>query len=73
MAIDETLITHRDGRQILLIGAIDTISKKVRLDVIPERNTENIKIFVRNHILPGTNITHDGWLGYRFLDEEDSV
>ena len=43
------------------------------MDYLPERNGHNLKIFVNNHILPGTNLTHDGWQGYNFLDEEDSV
>ena len=41
--------------------------------MLPERNSENIKIFITNHIILGTNITHDGWQGYNCLDEEDSV
>ena len=50
--------------------AIDTTSKNIRLDVLPQRNAENIKIFIQNHIIPGTNITHDGWLGYNCLDDD---
>jgi len=37
------------------------------------RNAENLKIFITNHIIPGTNIIHDGWRAYSFLDSEDSV
>ena len=73
VAIDETLITHKDGKQVWIVGAIDTTTKNVRLDYLPERNGHNLKIFVNNHILPGTNLTHDGWQGYNFLDNEDSV
>ena len=73
VAIDETLITHSNGNQIWLIGAIDTTNHNIRLDVLPDRNSENIKIFITNHIIPGTNITHDGWLGYNCLDDDDSV
>ena len=28
-----------------------------------------MKIFIQNHIIPGTNITPDGWLGYNCLDD----
>ena len=31
------------------------------------RNQNNLKIFVYNHIIPGTNISHDGWEGYAFF------
>ena len=70
VAIDETLITHNDGEQIWLVGAIHTTKKAIRLDVMKERNSTNLKIFVQNHIAPGTNITHDGWNGYNFLDHD---
>ena len=73
MTIDETLITHDDGNQIWLCGAIDTTNKNIRLDVLPQRNSENIKIFIKNHVIPGTNVTHDGWGGYICLDDNDSV
>ena len=73
VTIDETLITHIDSKQIWIVGAIDTTTKNVRLDVIPERNGHNLKIFVSNHILPGSNLTHDGWQGYNFIDDDDSV
>ena len=33
-----------------------------------ERNSDNLKIFVQNHIEPGTHITHDGWAGYTVPD-----
>jgi hypothetical protein len=73
VVIDETLITHYACSQVWLVGAIETISKKIRLDVLPTRDADSLKIFLNNHILPGTNITHDGWAGYNFLDAEDSV
>ena len=38
-----------------------------------QRSSENIKIFIKNHIIPGTNITHDGWGEYMCLDDDDSV
>ena len=38
VAIDETLITHIDTKQVWIVGAIDTTTKNVRLDVIPESN-----------------------------------
>ena len=40
--------------------------QKKRFDIIPHRNSANLKLFAMNHILPGTHITHDGWAGYNF-------
>ena len=71
MALDETLIIHENNKQIWLAGFIDTATKAVRIDIIPSRTSQNIEIFVRNHILPGTHIAHDGWAGYSFLDDDD--
>ena len=73
VAIDETLIMHEGQKQIWLVGGIDTTTKAVRLDIVPQRNSINLKKFVRNHIEPGTNISHDGWSGYQFLDDDESV
>ena len=73
VAIDETLIMHEGQKQIWLVGGIDTTTKAVRLDIVSERNSINLKYFVENHIESGTNISHDGWPGYNFLDDDDSV
>ena len=32
-----------------------------------------MKKFVCNHIEPGTNIIHDGWSVYSFLDDDEAV
>lgn len=51
---------------------IETRSKKIRLDLLPDRSSHNLEIFVTNHILPGTTIVTDNWEGYNFLDNDDS-
>ena len=53
--------------------AIDTSSKSVRTDIIPERTRDNLKKFVINHIIPGTHLTDDNWVAYNFLEDEDQV
>ena len=72
-AIDETLIMHEGQKQVWLVGWIDTTTKALRLDIVPERNSINLNYFVKNHIEPGSNITHYGWSGYNFLDDENSL
>ena len=44
----------------------------MRFDIIEERNMQNLEIFSKNHIEPGTLVATDGWSGYRFLDNPDS-
>ena len=73
VAIDECLFIHVNNNHIWVIGAIETDSRKLRLDIIPERNSNNIKTFILNHIEAGTKIITDGWQGYSFLDAYDSV
>lgn len=52
----------------MFVGTLDITNKNVRL-----RNGDNLKVFVQKHIIPGSSITYDGYLGYNFLDFEDSV
>ena len=74
VAIEESLYLKDDkGKQIWIVGALDTETKELRMDIMVHRNANNLKIFITNHIIPGTNIIHDGWRGYFFLDSDDSV
>ena len=66
-------ILHENGNQVWLCGAIDTRHKHIRLDVLPARNADNLKTFVKNHIIPCSNITNEGWLRHSLIDDEDSV
>lgn len=66
---------HEGQKQIWLVGGIYMMSKTVRLyiDIVPERNSINLKYFVENHIEPGNNISHKGWPRYSFLNDNDSI
>ena len=70
VVLDETLI-YENNQYIQLAGCIDTITKAVRIDVIPSRNSHNLNIFLKNHIIPWVYITHDGKARYSFLDNND--
>ena len=65
-------MTHEHGAQQWVVGEVETDTYKKRFDIIPIRNQENLKIFVKNHIEPGTIIVADGWSGYRFLDNDET-
>ena len=71
--MDESLIAHEQNQQVWLRRAIDSSSKIVRLDIIPERNSHNLKKFVINHIIPRTHLIHNNYAGYNFLMDVDSV
>ena len=74
VAIDESLYLKDDkGNKIWIVGAVDTDTKELRMDIMSNRNSSNLKIFITNHIIPGTNIIHDGWRGYAFLNSDNSV
>ena len=72
--LDKYLWKHEGNSQIRVVGAIETNSKKMRFDFVNEKTSENLFIFVLNHIKAGTHITHDCWSGYNFLnDHNESV
>lgn len=74
VALDESLFVHDDNnQQIWIVGAKETLSNKFRLNIINTRNAANLKIFVENHIEPGTKIVTDGWAGYSFLDDSENL
>ena len=68
--MDESLFSHNENGQTWVVGGIDTHLKNLRLDIIRQRNSNNLEIFVNNHFLEGTHFTHDGWQGYNFLNSD---
>jgi hypothetical protein len=58
--------------QIWVVLEIDVINKEILLDVINQRNSANLKIFVFNHIEAGSPIIHDGWSVHRFSEDANS-
>lgn len=68
IAIDESLFSHDEKGQIWIVGGVDTNLKNIRLDILRQRNAENIETFVLNHFREGTHFTHDGWSGYNFFN-----
>ena len=55
-----------------MVGPFETDTYKIRLDILPIRNSNNLSIFVKNHILLDTVIVTDGWSGYSFLDDQEN-
>ena len=42
-AVNECLFTHSNGEQVWIIGAIETSTKELRLDIMHVRNASNIE------------------------------
>ena len=47
VAVDENLIVHENNNQVCLAGVLDTTSKAVRIDIIPNRNRQTLKYLFR--------------------------
>lgn len=71
--MDEAFIIHEGHKQIWLVSGIDTITKTVHLDIVTERNSCNLKYFIKNHIESKINISLEGWSDYYFLNDNYSV
>ena len=57
VAIDESLYLKDDkGKQIWIFGSIDTDTKELKMDNMGNRNSNNLKIFITNHIIPGQTL-----------------
>ena len=69
---DESLIAHRNNRQIWLLGIINNTTKDFRIEGTYERTTSAIKKFITFNVKSGNNIITDGFTSYNFLDRIDS-
>ena len=72
-AIDESLFVHIDGKQLWVIGIIDTQSLNIRIEVSFDRGTATMKKIISKHIEQGNIIISDLWPAYNFLDDTNSV
>ena len=51
---------YSDGERIWVIGAIETSTKELRLDIIHGRNASNIEKFLKKFIPPHNTVITDG-------------
>lgn len=65
-------MTHEHGIQQWVVGSVETDTNSLGIDIIPERNHKNLKIFINNHIDPGTIIVTDAWRKFQFLNNDDT-
>ena len=56
ISIDESMFTHSNGNKIWVVGAINNKTRNIRCDIFYTRNTDDMKLFINNHIKEGSNI-----------------
>lgn len=71
-AIDESNFINVENKQLWVVGIINTISKKIRLEIAFVRNTELMKNFIYNYIKPGNCIVSDQWGAYDWIDADNN-
>ena len=67
-SIDESLICHKDGKQLWLLGAVNNNTKSFRIEATFSRDTETIKKFINKFIEKGNTIITDHLMSYNYLD-----
>ena len=64
--MDESLFTHENGQKIWIVGCKNNYTGNIRVDIFKNRNTNDLKLFIENHIKIHNNIITDGWSSYQF-------
>ena len=69
--IDESFFGKQRSKQaqVIVIGAIEADTGRIRLAIIPDREQETLEGFVQDNIEPGSVVVTDYWLGYIGLND----
>lgn len=71
-SVDETLISHFEGKQILLLGICNNNTKEFRIEASYNRNMDTLREFITSFVKKGNYIITDSWPAYSFLDKPGS-
>lgn len=71
-AVDECNFTHEGTEQVWVIGAIETSTKEIRIDIIHGRTANNIEKFIKKYIPSHSTVITDGWSGYQWMNRINS-
>ena len=66
ISMDESLFTHENGQKIWIVECKNNYMGNIRVDIFKNRNTNDLKLFIENHIKIHNNIITDGWSSYQF-------
>ena len=72
LVINEILFTHLNGDQVLAIIDIETTTENFRIDIIKDRNANNIGKFIKKFPQFLCSLITDGCSGYSCLDRQNS-
>ena len=69
--IDESFFGKQRSKQaqVIVVGAIEADTGRIRLQIIPDREQETLESFILQNIETGSVIVTDYWLGYIGLDD----
>ena len=71
-AVDESLISHNNNKQIWLLGLINNSTKEFRIVASYKRDSLTLAAFIKKYIKTGNNIITDSWAGYNWIDSPAS-
>jgi hypothetical protein len=69
--IDESFFGKQRSKQaqVIVVGAIEADTGRIRLQIIPDREQETLEGFILQNVEIGSVIVTDYWLGYIGLDD----
>ena len=56
----------------MVIGIINNVTKAIRLEISPIRDTNVLKAIIKTHIKSGNIVISDNWAGYNWLSNPAS-
>ena len=68
VAVDESLFSHKLGRQQWVVRLINYESKEILLELVEQRNEQTLKTIIQNHIKKENIIVTDACSGYLLLN-----
>ena len=71
-AVDESLfISYNNNMQYLAIGIINVVSRAIRFEISPIRDTTVIKEIIKTHMKSGKVVIYDNWAAYYWISNPD--
>ena len=59
ISIEEYLLTHENNSQVWVVGMINNITRKIRLEIVEDRSRATMEKIINIHIAKGNNIISD--------------
>lgn len=72
ISIDESLFTHENNSQVWVVGKINNITRKIRLEIVEKRSRNTMEKIINSHIPKDNIIISDAATCYSWLNEINS-